>query len=108
MYLLSNCIDDLKYSDFWKNTEEPSLNKFLSFRLHQNNLEESEVEHRRYKDELKSISNYYDEESEIGKKVLIWKQKFKASINLFVDLTLCHRQLPLLVAYWQEKGCLLV
>ncbi|CAG8619334.1 9296_t:CDS:10 [Dentiscutata erythropus] len=108
MYLLPNCIDDLKYSDFWKNTEEPSLNKFLSFRLHQNNLEESEVEHRRYKDELKSISNYYDEESEIGKKVLIWKQKFKASINLFVDLTLCHRQLPLLVAYWQGKGCLLV
>ncbi|RIB00444.1 hypothetical protein C2G38_2234299 [Gigaspora rosea] len=94
MYLLPNCIDALKYSDFWKNTEEPSLNKFLSFRLRQNNLEESEVEHRRYKDELKSISNYYDEESEIGKKVLIWKQKFKASINLFVDLTLCHRQLP--------------
>ncbi|CAB4398621.1 unnamed protein product [Rhizophagus irregularis] len=77
MHLLPNCIDDLKYSDFWKNTEEPSLNKFLNFRLHQGNLEESEVEHRRYKDELKSISKYYDKESEIGKKVLIWKQKFQ-------------------------------
>ncbi|CAG8455004.1 8467_t:CDS:2 [Cetraspora pellucida] len=82
MYLLPNCIDDLKYSDFWKNTEEPSLNKFLSFRLHQNNLEESEVEHRRYKDELKSISNYYDEESEIGKK----RDKNSAEVKLFWEL----------------------
>uniref|UniRef100_U9UET8 Uncharacterized protein n=1 Tax=Rhizophagus irregularis (strain DAOM 181602 / DAOM 197198 / MUCL 43194) TaxID=747089 RepID=U9UET8_RHIID len=50
MHLLPNCNDDLKYS----------------------------VEHHWYKDELKSISKYYDEESKIRKKVLIWKQKFKA------------------------------
>ncbi|CAG8593431.1 13445_t:CDS:10, partial [Ambispora gerdemannii] len=72
MYLLPNCIDDLKYSDFWKDTEEPSLNKFLNFRLRQSNLEDSEVEHRRYKDELKSIRKYYDEESEIGKKCVVY------------------------------------
>ncbi|CAG8483342.1 5346_t:CDS:2 [Ambispora leptoticha] len=82
MYLLPNCIDDLKYSDFWKDTEEPSLNKFLNFRLRQSNLEDSEVEHRRYKDELKSIRKYYDEESEIGKK----RDKNSAEVKLFWEL----------------------
>ncbi|GBC21114.2 hypothetical protein GLOIN_2v1766100 [Rhizophagus irregularis DAOM 181602=DAOM 197198] len=55
MHLLPNCNDDLKYS----------------------------VEHHWYKDELKSISKYYDEESKIRKKVLIWKQKFKADPAYF-------------------------
>ncbi|CAI2189797.1 14219_t:CDS:2 [Funneliformis geosporum] len=68
MHLSSECLEDLKYLVFWEQSEEPSLMKFLNFRLHAQDLEDEVTEHNRYKNELKAIKKHYDETSDVGQK----------------------------------------
>ncbi|CAG8610604.1 2485_t:CDS:2, partial [Scutellospora calospora] len=53
---------------FWENTKEPTLKKFLDFRLRSGDLEDMQTEHNNYKNELLTISSYYAKISEIGEK----------------------------------------
>ncbi|CAG8608522.1 20012_t:CDS:10, partial [Gigaspora rosea] len=46
MQLTPECLVALKYSEFWENSENPSLLSFFEYRLH-NNLEQKEKEHSR-------------------------------------------------------------
>ncbi|CAG8661240.1 9180_t:CDS:2, partial [Paraglomus brasilianum] len=84
-----------KIKAFWKNAEIPSLKKFLDFRLCVGDLNDEQTEHRRYKAELNTISQYYDESSDIGQKLMKWKKSFKEKqrttcsvINYLVNLRL--------------------
>ncbi|CAB4405043.1 unnamed protein product [Rhizophagus irregularis] len=54
------------YRAFWESMDEPSLDKFLNFRIRAEDLKDETTEHNR---ELNSISKHYPEISEIGKKV---------------------------------------
>ncbi|CAG8819001.1 13870_t:CDS:1, partial [Racocetra persica] len=45
----------------------PSLLSFLGYRLHDNTLEQEEIEHSRYKHKLETILKYHDKTSETGK-----------------------------------------
>ncbi|CAG8580815.1 8338_t:CDS:10, partial [Ambispora leptoticha] len=62
---------------FWESTDEPSLKKFLDFRLSAGDLEESKVENARYNNEITTISRFYAEASAFGQQVLKWKNHFK-------------------------------
>ncbi|CAG8716064.1 9465_t:CDS:2, partial [Racocetra fulgida] len=62
---------------FWESTDEPSLRKFLDFRLRSGNLEDMKTEHNRYNGELKTLSEHYAKISEVGRKVQNWKAAFK-------------------------------
>ncbi|CAG8786994.1 11869_t:CDS:2, partial [Acaulospora morrowiae] len=44
-----------KHVVFWESMEEPSLKKFLDFRLKANDLNDRDTEHRQYKTELEII-----------------------------------------------------
>lgn len=63
--------------------DEPSLKKFLDFRLEANDLEDRDTEHRQYKTELEIIKNYHGENSEIGAKAIRWLKQFKASVLIY-------------------------
>ncbi|CAG8564775.1 16530_t:CDS:10 [Funneliformis caledonium] len=78
MHLLPECLNAVKYPAFWESTSEPSLKKFLDFRLSAGNLEDMKTEYNRYKKELNEISKFYTEVSEFGQKVQKWKTAFKA------------------------------
>ena len=56
--------------DFWNDNVDPTLRKFLNFRLNTGDLKDPDTEHYRYQSELNTLSKYYTKESEIGKKVL--------------------------------------
>ncbi|GES72852.1 C2H2-type zinc finger transcription factor [Rhizophagus clarus] len=91
MDLLPECLQALRYPAYWKNNVEPSLRKFLNFRLHAGDLEDSDTEHYRFQRELDTIKNFYTETSEIGQKVLKWQRYFKEdkkskSVKLFWNL----------------------
>ncbi|CAG8450000.1 15649_t:CDS:10 [Funneliformis mosseae] len=90
MYLSPECLNDLRYRVFWESTDEPSLNKFLNYRIHAEDLKDEVAEHNQYIGELNSISKYYPEMSEIGKKVKKFKQDFKEKLRVcvFVYVTL--------------------
>ncbi|CAG8796418.1 8690_t:CDS:2, partial [Cetraspora pellucida] len=62
---------------FWESMDEPTLKKFLDFRLSAGDLEESKIEYARYKNEILTISRFYAEASEFGQQVLKWKNAFK-------------------------------
>ena len=80
--------------------------KFLDFRLQVGGLEEKETEHDRYNKELDTIVKHYDEMSEVGKKLLMWRRDFTASILIiFHDVP---HQLPCRLLACIGKGCLLV
>nr|CAG8434536.1 6227_t:CDS:10 [Entrophospora candida] len=64
-YLLPECLNAVKYPAFWESTDEPSLKKFLDFRLSADNLEDMKTENNRYNNELNEISKFYTEVSEI-------------------------------------------
>ncbi|RUS29057.1 hypothetical protein BC938DRAFT_481112 [Jimgerdemannia flammicorona] len=69
-FLIACCINSaIGCIDFWKSTDDPTLKKFLDFRLSAGNLEDEETEHNRYKAELSRISRYYTESSEFGQKL---------------------------------------
>ncbi|CAG8774386.1 31653_t:CDS:2, partial [Racocetra persica] len=46
MYLSSECVNALKYSAFWQNTNDPSLKNFLEFQLQMGDLKDPELEYR--------------------------------------------------------------
>ncbi|CAG8525044.1 23365_t:CDS:2 [Racocetra persica] len=79
MYLLPECLNAVKYRAFWESTDQPSLKKFLDFRLSAGDIEDSRVEYDRYKKELDEISKFYAEASKSGQEVQRWKNAFKAS-----------------------------
>ncbi|CAG8604660.1 10813_t:CDS:2, partial [Paraglomus occultum] len=88
VYLLPKCLDAVKYRDFWESTDEPSLKKFLDFRLSSGDLEDMTVEYARYNKELITIAKYYAETSNVGQRILSWKKAFKASAQLcFISTT---------------------
>ncbi|RUP45424.1 hypothetical protein BC936DRAFT_148205 [Jimgerdemannia flammicorona] len=80
MHLTAECLESLKCRAFWENTDTPSLKKFLEFRFLAGDLEFEEIEHSYYKHDLNTIGSHYAEVSEVGRKVLKWKQRFKASL----------------------------
>ncbi|CAG8680975.1 16168_t:CDS:10 [Funneliformis caledonium] len=82
MDLTPECLNDLFYRVFWENTKEPTLKKFLDFRLRSGDLEDMQTEHNNYKNELLTISSHYAKISEIGEKVKKWKLTFKACLYL--------------------------
>ncbi|CAG8612790.1 8111_t:CDS:2, partial [Diversispora eburnea] len=91
MNLQSDCLDVLKYPTFWKDTVKPSLRDFLSFRYLEGDLTDPTTEHLRYKAELDTISDYYDETSEVGKMIQnciqgFSKEKCSRSIKFFWEL----------------------
>ncbi|RUP48615.1 LOW QUALITY PROTEIN: hypothetical protein BC936DRAFT_144299 [Jimgerdemannia flammicorona] len=56
-FLIACCINSaIGCIDFWKSTDDPTLKKFLDFRLSAGNLEDEETEHNRYKAELSRIN----------------------------------------------------
>ncbi|CAG8461569.1 18029_t:CDS:10 [Acaulospora morrowiae] len=101
MQLTTECLKALKSGAFWESTDTPSLHKYLKFRLHEGNLEAEETEHLRYNSDLNIISKYYSESSEVGQKVLKWKQDFKMR-------GLCRHQLPCWFRTGIGKGFVLV
>ncbi|GES83361.1 hypothetical protein GLOIN_2v1716154 [Rhizophagus clarus] len=91
MQLSPECLDAVRYRAFWEDTEEPSLKKFLDFRLLAGDLEDKQTEYHRYKQELETIGKFYAEMSEPGQEVIRWKNAFKKSkqstvISLFWKL----------------------
>jgi len=74
---------------FWESTDEPSLKNFLDFRLSSGDLAE-----------LSEISKFYSEVSEIGQKVLRWKNAFKESKVYYFRLGSRVHQLP-----YNLRGC---
>jgi uncharacterized membrane protein len=64
---------------FWEGVENPSLIKFLEFRIRQGNLSDQKTEHCRYKEELDTITEYSSSSSEIVGIVQKWNNLFKAS-----------------------------
>ena|SRR2546421_11473217 len=83
-----------EYIAFWQNTNTPSLKNFLDFRHNMGDLEDPETEHRRYVLELNNIIAYYDETTEIGKKVQKWKEDFQVSCFTGERLYYCSNKLP--------------
>ena len=69
----------LWYVAFWESIDDPSLKKFLDFRLLAGDLEDKQTEYHRYKQELDTIGKFYAEVSEPGQEVIRWKNAFKAS-----------------------------
>ncbi|CAI2193800.1 13649_t:CDS:10, partial [Funneliformis geosporum] len=96
MYLSPKCINALKYTAFWRNGDDPSLKKFLDFRRCMGDLKNPEMEHSRYNLELNTITSYYDETTEIGKKALNWKEEFKASYFTPCELLACKAKVACL------------
>lgn len=102
--------------DFWENTKEPTLKKFLDFRLGSGDLGDMQTEHNSYNNELKTISSRHAKVSEIGEKVKKWKQAFKALFifNYFIFFapkdrsTLVPHQLPYYLLVSNGKDCLFV
>ncbi|GBC08304.1 hypothetical protein RclHR1_08000001 [Rhizophagus clarus] len=84
MRLTPECLDAVKYRAFWEDTEEPSLKKFLDFRLLAGDLEDKKIEHTRYSNELNTISKFYAEASEFGQRILNWKKAYNESKRLTV------------------------
>nr|CAG8619539.1 12036_t:CDS:10 [Entrophospora candida] len=82
MDLTPECLNDLFYRVFWENTKEPTLKKFLDFRLRSGDLEDMQTEHDNYNNELLTISSHYAKISEIGEKVKKWRLAFKACLYL--------------------------
>jgi len=64
---------------FWEGVENHSLIKFLEFRLREGNLSDPKTEHRRYKEELNTITEYSSSSSEILEIVQKRKKLFKAN-----------------------------
>ncbi|CAG8637383.1 3035_t:CDS:10, partial [Paraglomus brasilianum] len=64
---------------FWESTDEPSLKKFLDFRLSSGDIEDRKIEYARYNNELITIARYYAEESAVGRCISSWKNAFMAS-----------------------------
>ena len=64
---------------FWESVEKPSLIKFLEFRLREGNLSDLKTEHRRYNEELDTITEYLSDSSEIVEQVNKWKISFKVN-----------------------------
>ncbi|CAG8805184.1 27500_t:CDS:2, partial [Racocetra persica] len=62
---------------FWKNTENPTLLKFLNFQFSASDLEDKKTEYNRYNNELNTISKHYAEMSKIEQKIAKWKGAFK-------------------------------
>lgn len=67
---------------FWETTDIPSLKKFLEFRFLAGDLESEEIEHYYYTHDLNTIGSHYAKVSEVGQKILKWKQHFKASVPI--------------------------
>ncbi|CAG8591594.1 8837_t:CDS:2 [Ambispora leptoticha] len=70
MRLLPDCLNAVKYRAFWESTDDPSLKKFLDFRLSAGDLEDMKTEYYRYSKELGTISKFYAEVSEHGREVI--------------------------------------
>ncbi|RHZ77046.1 hypothetical protein Glove_186g27 [Diversispora epigaea] len=79
MNFLPECLDALKYCAFWESTDQPSLKKFLDFRLSAGDLEKKQIEYSRYNNELNTISRFYTGASKFGQQVSKWKDAFKKS-----------------------------
>ncbi|CAG8622165.1 7177_t:CDS:2 [Acaulospora morrowiae] len=112
MYLLPKCVDELKYSVFWESMDEPSLKKFLDFRLKANNLKDKDTEHRQYKTELEIIQSYHGKNSEIGAKANSWLNQFKNDkssdqINHFWNLQLKRQNILVELKLLEDKCKLL-
>ncbi|CAG8716700.1 13133_t:CDS:10, partial [Funneliformis caledonium] len=112
MYLSPECLNDLRYRVFWESTDEPSLNKFLNYRIHAEDLKDEVAEHNQYIGELNSISKYYPEMSEIGKKVKKFKQDFKndknsQQINHFWDLQTKRQNIITEIKLLEERNKLI-
>ncbi|RUP49291.1 hypothetical protein BC936DRAFT_142871 [Jimgerdemannia flammicorona] len=73
------CRDALQVPDFWEATDEPSLRKFLDFRLSAADLKDEATEHHKYITDLNKLSKFYAEVSETGKKIRKWRNTLKAS-----------------------------
>ncbi|CAG8507869.1 25020_t:CDS:10 [Racocetra persica] len=97
MQLLPECFDALKYGAFWKQTEKPSLETFLEFRLCEGDLGQEEVEHNRYVGELNTILKYHAKTSEIGKEVQQMLKNFQAKRqNILVEIEFIEKKRELL------------
>ncbi|CAG8454957.1 8312_t:CDS:2 [Paraglomus brasilianum] len=77
MQLSPECRNSINFSDFWESIDEPSLQKFLVFRLSAGDLNDESEEHHRYITELKTIKKYYAEASEMGRNISKWINRFK-------------------------------
>ncbi|GBC36320.2 hypothetical protein GLOIN_2v1649442 [Rhizophagus irregularis DAOM 181602=DAOM 197198] len=71
------CLNAVQYRAFWENTKNPTLLKFLNFRLSAGDLEDKKTEYNRYNNELNTISKHYAEMSEMGQEIAKWKGAFK-------------------------------
>ncbi|RUS29384.1 hypothetical protein BC938DRAFT_480724, partial [Jimgerdemannia flammicorona] len=78
MHLLPKCLEALAFPGFWKDVPVPSLKKFLDFRFSEGDLKDEATEHYLYGGELKTLSKFYAEASEMGTKILQWKKDSKA------------------------------
>ncbi|RUP49921.1 hypothetical protein BC936DRAFT_140975 [Jimgerdemannia flammicorona] len=74
----------LKYTDFWESVDEPSLRKFLDFRLSAGDLKDEATEYHRYITELATIKKYYTEASEMGGNILKWMNLFKVNVQFLL------------------------
>ncbi|CAG8684958.1 318_t:CDS:10 [Funneliformis caledonium] len=107
MILTPQCLNAMNYRDFWERTEEPSLKKFLDFRLRSGYLSDMKTEHNRYYNELKTLSAHYAKVSEVGEKVQKWISAFKARLNFILNYSLLRPiRLSCLTNYL--TNCLLV
>ncbi|CAG8485652.1 1505_t:CDS:10 [Paraglomus occultum] len=79
MQLSPECRNSINFSDFWASVDEPSLRKFLDFRLSAGDLNDESEEHHRYISELKTIKKYYAEASEMGRNISKWINRFKSA-----------------------------
>ncbi|CAG8736980.1 24318_t:CDS:2, partial [Gigaspora rosea] len=77
MQLTLECLREVQYPAFWKNTENPTYLKFLNFRLSAGDLGDKRTETNRYNNELNTISRHYAEVSEMGQEIVNWKIVFK-------------------------------
>ncbi|CAG8540510.1 18478_t:CDS:10 [Acaulospora morrowiae] len=102
MQLTTECLKALKSRE----SDTPSLHKYLKFQLQEGNLEAEETEHLRYNSDLIIISKYYSESSVINYLAGFVLALGKVSYLLMRGL--CRHQLPCWFRTGIGKGFVLV
>ncbi|CAG8737307.1 4833_t:CDS:10, partial [Funneliformis caledonium] len=104
------CLNAVQYRAFWENTENPTLLKFLNFRLSAGDLGDKKTEYNRYNNELNTISKYYVEMSEMGQEKAKWKEHFGSHGSPSTSTTLQPFVFAVGTSFvpWERPSCLSV
>ncbi|RUS26444.1 hypothetical protein BC938DRAFT_470761 [Jimgerdemannia flammicorona] len=101
------CRDALRFPDFWEGTDEPSLREFLDFRLSAGDLKDEVTEHHNYSTDLNKLSKFYAEVSEMGKKILKWRNTLKSlSVKYFWEVQQRRHNINIERQLIKEQGLL--